>query len=159
MLLFSEAVRADAPAAVSRVRSLGIDVAVVTGDGEGAARAVSATLGGVPYHAGLLPEDKLEIVQGAGRRPAGLVGDECDPAVVGRDGGKCLHVPRRDEGLDHFAVWGKYLRPTSFGDVAFTTAVEVERDGRRYPIFLVTARRRRFADAGEDAGRASTDSP
>ncbi len=25
-----------------------------------------------------------------------------------------------DEGLEHFAVWGKYLRPTSFGDVAFT---------------------------------------
>jgi outer membrane receptor protein involved in Fe transport len=26
----------------------------------------------------------------------------------------------RDEGLEHFSVWGKYLRPTSFGDVAFT---------------------------------------
>jgi outer membrane receptor protein involved in Fe transport len=25
-----------------------------------------------------------------------------------------------EEGLEHFAVWGKYLRPTDFGDLAFT---------------------------------------
>jgi outer membrane cobalamin receptor len=27
---------------------------------------------------------------------------------------------QRDEGFEHFAVWGKYLRPTSFGDMTFT---------------------------------------
>ena len=26
----------------------------------------------------------------------------------------------RDEGFEHYAFWGKYLKPTSFGDVAFT---------------------------------------
>lgn len=43
-------------------------------------------------------------------------------------------------GFDRQAVQGA-LEAAGFRDVAFTTACEVHREGRTYPIFLVTARR------------------
>lgn len=41
-------------------------------------------------------------------------------------------------GFDREAL-GALVRDAGFSDVAFTTACEVDRDGRRYPVFLVTA--------------------
>lgn len=43
-------------------------------------------------------------------------------------------------GFDRNALRGE-LEAHGFTDIEFTTAVEVDRDGKRYPVFLVTARR------------------
>ena len=64
--------RPEAPEAVRRLRGLGIDVAMLTGDnprtadGPGRARPASTTV-----HAELLPEDKARLLAAASRRPAG----------------------------------------------------------------------------------------
>jgi cyclopropane fatty-acyl-phospholipid synthase-like methyltransferase len=53
--------------------------------------------------------------------------------------------PPGTEGVFHAgfdrAALGAQLAEAGFEDVAFDTATVVEKDGRRYPIFLVTARR------------------
>jgi len=43
-------------------------------------------------------------------------------------------------GFDRKALRGE-LEARGFTDIEFSTAVEVDRDGKRYPVFLVTARR------------------
>jgi len=53
--------------------------------------------------------------------------------------------PPQTEGVYHHGFEREQLQRTleqhGFVDVTFTTAVEVEREGGRYPIFLVTAKR------------------
>ena len=53
--------------------------------------------------------------------------------------------PPETEGVFHAgfdrAAFGGLLAEAGFEDVAFTTALEVSREGKRYPIFLVTARK------------------
>lgn len=53
--------------------------------------------------------------------------------------------PPDAEGVFHHgfdrAALGALLAGAGFTDVAFTTACEVVKDGRRYPVFLVTANR------------------
>lgn len=55
-----------------------------------------------------------------------------------------FHPPATDgvyhAGFDR-ATLGVLLADAGFVEVAFDTATEVHRDGRRYPVFLVTARR------------------
>lgn len=55
--------RPDAPEAVQALRELGLHhIELLTGDQAGAAAALAGSLG-IPYRAGLLPEDKIRIVQ------------------------------------------------------------------------------------------------
>lgn len=53
--------------------------------------------------------------------------------------------PPDTEGVYHFGfdrdALGAQLRAHGFSDIDFTTAVEVDRDQKRYPVFLVTATR------------------
>ena len=64
-LVFSDQLKPGAQAAVSQIRALGIrEVALVSGDSEGAARDVAQTLGIEQVHAGLLPQDKVAVVEG-----------------------------------------------------------------------------------------------
>jgi predicted TPR repeat methyltransferase len=53
--------------------------------------------------------------------------------------------PSDTEGVYHFGFDRDVLRGKleahGFRDIDFTTAVEVDRDGKRYPVFLVTATR------------------
>lgn len=55
-----------------------------------------------------------------------------------------FHPPEAEgvfhHGFDRDAL-GATLTAAGFVDVAFTTATEVDRDGRTYPVFLVTATR------------------
>ncbi len=55
-----------------------------------------------------------------------------------------FHAPGTEgvfhSGFDRDALGAK-LTAAGFSDVAFTTAVEVHKDGRVWPVFLVTARR------------------
>ena len=87
---FGDELRADAVGAVAAMKGAGLVPVLVTGDNEGAARRVAATLGIEEVHAGVLPGDKAEIVrrlQTHGR--VGMVGDGINdaPALMQADVG------------------------------------------------------------------------
>jgi Cd2+/Zn2+-exporting ATPase/Cu+-exporting ATPase len=59
----ADALRPEAPAALARLRELGIRrIELLTGDNETTAQLLAGQLG-IPYRANLLPEDKIRIVQ------------------------------------------------------------------------------------------------
>jgi Cu+-exporting ATPase len=82
LLAVSDPVKPASAQAVSELRALGLDLAIVTGDREGVARAVARTLGISRVHAGVLPGDKSKVVaeeQAAGRIVV-MVGDGINDA-------------------------------------------------------------------------------
>lgn len=63
MLAAADRLRDEAPAAIEELRALGIEqIELLTGDNEGAAAELAGRLG-VDYRAGLLPQDKIQIVK------------------------------------------------------------------------------------------------
>ncbi|HEV3046308.1 MAG TPA: cation-translocating P-type ATPase [Solirubrobacteraceae bacterium] len=81
-LAIADALRPSAPAAVARLRGLGLRCMLVTGDNEATARAVAAAAGIEEVLAGALPVAKVEAIrrlQGEGRRVA-MVGDGVNDA-------------------------------------------------------------------------------
>jgi Cu+-exporting ATPase len=91
LLAFGDTLKPGAAAAVARLRAQGIESVMLTGDSEGAARAVAALAGITRYHAGVLPGDKARVIEelkGAGRRVA-MVGDGINdaPALAAADVG------------------------------------------------------------------------
>ena len=97
-------IRADVPAALDEIRGLGVTrIELLTGDHEQAAASVAAKLG-VAYRAGLLPEDKIEIVrehQRAGRTVV-MVGDGVNdaPALAQADVGIAMGAAGTDLALE-----------------------------------------------------------
>ncbi len=83
VLVLADLVRAESMAAVESVRRLGdAESVVLTGDNRGAANFVASEVGIGTVHAGLLPEQKVEVVrrlQGEGRRVL-FVGDGVNDA-------------------------------------------------------------------------------
>jgi P-type Cu+ transporter len=76
VLTASDSLRPTAAAAVRQLRSLGLRCVLLSGDHEGAARAMARTLGIEEVVAGALPSDKVELV----RR---LQQEGCSVAMVG----------------------------------------------------------------------------
>ncbi|MEQ8460449.1 MAG: heavy metal translocating P-type ATPase [Sandaracinaceae bacterium] len=94
MVAVADRPSASASGVVSALRSMGIDVAMLTGDREGTARAVAAELGIERVIAGVKPEGKAAVVaeeRRLGRRVA-MVGDGVNdaPALAGADVGVAL---------------------------------------------------------------------
>jgi Cu+-exporting ATPase len=90
LVALGDEVRADAAAAIEALKRAGIVPGLVTGDNELAARRVATELGIERVHAGVLPEQKAEIVrelQKAGR--VAMVGDGINdaPALMQADVG------------------------------------------------------------------------
>jgi Cu2+-exporting ATPase len=87
----ADALRPESREAVSRLRALGIEVVMLTGDAEAVARGVAAELGIERVFAQVLPGSKAELVEALrreGRRVA-MVGDGVNdaPALVAADVG------------------------------------------------------------------------
>ena len=79
VLFFEDAPRPEAAEALARVRALGIETVILSGDREPAVRRLAGRLGGVRYRAGLRPEDKLAALAEL-PHPAGMVGDGVNDA-------------------------------------------------------------------------------
>jgi P-type Cu+ transporter len=91
LVAVSDRVKPEAADAVSRMRGLGLDVAIVTGDRTATATAVGAEIGVDRVLAEIRPEGKVDAVaslQGDGRRVA-FAGDGINdaPAIAGADVG------------------------------------------------------------------------
>ena len=63
MLVIDDTLKGDAESAVRGLKTMGTEVAMLTGDGESAAKAVAGKVGIRHVHAGLLPQQKLEHLQ------------------------------------------------------------------------------------------------
>jgi Cd2+/Zn2+-exporting ATPase len=59
----ADEVRPESARAVAKLKAAGTHVAMLTGDNERVARAIGAQVGITDVHAGLLPEDKVRVVQ------------------------------------------------------------------------------------------------
>ena len=84
LVVVADAVRPTSAEAVARLRALGLDPVLVTGDHEAAARAVAAEVGVDRVVAGVLPADKVSEVrrlQESGRVVA-MVGDGVNDAAA-----------------------------------------------------------------------------
>jgi Cu2+-exporting ATPase len=94
LLVLGDRVRPEAHQAVAALRSRGLTVWLVTGDGEGAARAVAEALGIAAWRARVLPADKAAFVEGLRRAGHGVafVGDGINdaPALLAADLGIAL---------------------------------------------------------------------
>ncbi len=91
LLAFGDSLKPGAAAAVARLAAMGIESVMLTGDSEGAARAVAEQAGIARFHAGVLPGDKASLVaelKAAGRKVA-MVGDGINdaPALAAADVG------------------------------------------------------------------------
>jgi Cu+-exporting ATPase len=78
----ADTVRPTSAAAVARLRALGLDPILLTGDGPGAARAVAERVGITEVVVEALPEDKVELVRRLQRegRVVAVVGDGVNDA-------------------------------------------------------------------------------
>jgi Cu+-exporting ATPase len=91
LLSFGDRVKPGAAAAVARLRAMGVEPVMLTGDNAGAARAVAAELGIARFHAEVLPGDKARVVETlrAQGRVVAMVGDGINdaPALAAADVG------------------------------------------------------------------------
>jgi Cu+-exporting ATPase len=82
VLAFGDRVKATSAAAVARLRALGVDSMMLSGDNEGSARAVAVALGLERWVAHVQPQDKADVVRGLMKegRQVGMVGDGINDA-------------------------------------------------------------------------------
>jgi Cu+-exporting ATPase len=82
VLAVADPVRASSRAAISRMKAMGLDVLLLTGDTEATARAVATDVGIDRVVAGVLPDGKVEEIRRlqAGDRVVAMVGDGINDA-------------------------------------------------------------------------------
>ncbi|MFA5132200.1 MAG: heavy metal translocating P-type ATPase [Candidatus Paceibacterota bacterium] len=83
-IVFSDTVRKHAKETLDEVRALqeGVDLVLITGDGEVRAREVGSSLGFVTIKANCLPKDKVDLIQAYEREgmPVAMIGDGVNDA-------------------------------------------------------------------------------
>ncbi|MCL4226948.1 MAG: cation-translocating P-type ATPase [Myxococcales bacterium] len=79
-LAVSDALRSDAPAAVTALRARGLDVVLLTGDRPEPAARVATAVGIDEVHAGVDPAGKVAVVRGLAGRGVIMVGDGINDA-------------------------------------------------------------------------------
>ena len=81
-LIISDSIKEHTKEAISSLKQLGVDVALVSGDNEKAVASISSELGIEKYYSSLLPEDKSKIVIENQQRGkiVGMIGDGVNDA-------------------------------------------------------------------------------
>ncbi|MEV8371566.1 cation-translocating P-type ATPase [Kribbella sp. NPDC056861] len=108
-------IRPEAAEAVARLRALGIDVVMLTGDNARTAAAIAAEAGISDVRAELLPADKARIVtELQARGPVAMVGDGINdaPALATADAGIAMGAMGSDVAIEaaEVALMGEDLR-------------------------------------------------
>jgi len=89
LVALADRLRETTPAAIARLRALGIDVVMLTGDNPATAQAIATAAGILDFRAGVLPADKAAAVAAykAAGRVTGMVGDGVNdaPALAAAD--------------------------------------------------------------------------
>jgi Cd2+/Zn2+-exporting ATPase/Cu+-exporting ATPase len=101
--------RAGARETVQLLRGRGMKVEMLTGDNENTARAIAEQLGFNGYHANLLPDEKVRVVEGLKvHGPVVMVGDGVNdaPALAQADVGIAMGVAGSDVAIEaaHIAL-------------------------------------------------------
>jgi Cd2+/Zn2+-exporting ATPase len=115
LIALADSIRPQAHQTVQRLKDLGIEVVMVTGDNEATARAVAQQLGITHYHAGALPEQKVHEIEHLrseyGR--VAMVGDGVNdaPALAAASVGIAMGAVGSDAALEtaHVALMGDDL--------------------------------------------------
>lgn len=93
-LLISDTIKQDAPAAISRLKDLGLHTVMLTGDSQDNANMVAAETGLDEVHAKLLPQDKLDMLSKIRKEHGAVlfVGDGINdaPVLAGADVGAAM---------------------------------------------------------------------
>jgi Cu+-exporting ATPase len=89
LIAFADSPRPGARAAIERLRAMGIETTMISGDSQGAAAAIAQALGLAHFEAGVLPQQKsarVAALKSGGRRVA-MVGDGINdaPALAAAD--------------------------------------------------------------------------
>jgi Cu+-exporting ATPase len=96
LLAVADPIRATSPAAIARLRAMGLEVVMLTGDNRRTAEAIARAAGIDRVVAGVLPEGKVEEIRRlqAGGKVVAMVGDGTNdaPALVQSDLGVALHT-------------------------------------------------------------------
>lgn len=125
IIALADGIRPGARAAVASLRRAGIErVVLVTGDHEGTARAVAQAVGADEYRAGLLPEDKVNVVKELMEKygKIAMVGDGVNdaPALAASTVGIAMGVAGTDVALETADV---ALMADDLSKVAYTIAL------------------------------------
>ncbi|THF73809.1 cadmium-translocating P-type ATPase [Cohnella fermenti] len=130
IIALRDVVRPEAKSVVARLRGMGIEVAMLTGDSRRAAAAIAGELGIARVFAELLPEDKVAKVKelGAGFRSVAMVGDGVNdaPALAVASVGIAMGGAGSDAALETADI---VLMNDDIGRIA--DAVELGRRTRR----------------------------
>jgi len=130
LITIADTVRPQARQTVQRLKDLGIEVVMVTGDNEATARAVAQHLGITHYHADVLPDGKVseirKLLQHYGR--VAMVGDGVNdaPALATATVGIAMGAVGSDAALEtaHVALMGDDLSKLPY-------LIELSRRARR----------------------------
>ncbi|MCE0482889.1 MAG: cadmium-translocating P-type ATPase [Methylacidiphilales bacterium] len=120
----ADKVRAEAPAVIARLRSLGVKrIAMLTGDGSRVAAAVAKACGVDEVHADLLPQDKVRVIEKlkeSGR--TAMVGDGVNdaPALATADIGVAMGAAGTDVAMETADV---VLMSDALETIPFTLAL------------------------------------